>query len=141
MKRKTVVGLLVTALFLTTIATVFEIKPVHAPGGTVWVIPGVPFPTLQAAIASPLVLPNDEIHILAGHVEVLIGPITIWQNGLWIIGSPPLLGPMPMINVNGFVITIVGSNVFMWGLNIIDPTGFSPALINLAPLSKLPDHE
>jgi hypothetical protein len=134
LKHKIVVGLLVTALFLTTLVTIFEIKPVHAPGGSVWIIP-VHFPTLQAAIASPLVLPNDEIHILAGHVEMLTGPMTIWQSGLWIIGSPPLLGPMPQIDVAGFVITISGSDVFMWGLNIIDSTGMSPALINLAPPS------
>jgi len=133
LNHKIVVGLLITALCLTTFAAV-KITPAHAPGNNIWRIP-IDFPTLEIAIASGFVVNNDEIHILAGQFEVLSGPITIWQNGLWIIGSPPSLGPTPTINVNGFVITVLGSNVFIWGLNIIDPTGASPALINLAPPS------
>jgi len=123
--------LLITALCLTTFAAV-KITPAHAPGNNIWRIP-LDFPTLEIAIASGFVVNNDEIHILAGYFEVLSGPITIWQSGLWIIGSPPSLGPAPIINVNGFVITVTGSNVFVWGLNIVDPVGVSPALINLAP--------
>lgn len=135
MKNRTVVTLLITAILATSLTTTLRIPPAQAPpGGTVYSIPGA-FPTLEIAMASGIIMSNDEIHILPGHFEALTSPLVIPQNNLWIIGSPPGLGPIPMINVNGFGITILGANVFMWGLDIFDPTGMSSPIIALAPSS------
>ncbi len=96
-------------------------------------VPGS-FPSLAAAVLA--VLPNDEIHIAPGWFEALPpGGLTIWQVNLWIIGAPPGLGPTPSIDLNGQTITILGTGVFIWGLNIFDSTGFSPLAINLGPTS------
>jgi len=134
LKQKAVTILLVTAILLTSLTAV-KIRPAHAPaGGNVYAIPGA-FPTLENAMASGLIMDNDEIHILSGHAEVLTSPLVITQNNLWIIGPPPGLGGMPMINVNSFSITILGANVFMWGLDIVDPTGMSSPILALAPSS------
>lgn len=135
MKNRALTVLLATALFVASFAAIFKITPANAPpGGVVWTVPGA-FPTLEATINSGLVMNNDEIHILPGHMEALTGPLVIPQNNFWIIGPPPGLGPIPMINVNGFGITILGANVFMWGLDIFDPIGISSPILALAPSS------
>jgi len=128
--------ILVTILAAVVLGSTLKIAPVKAPaGGSVLVVPSIPHPSLAAAVA--LALPNDEIHIAPGWIEILPpGGLTIWQSNLWIIGGPPGLGAAPTIDLFGpFSITIITSGVFIWGLSIVDSTGTSPALINLAPPS------
>jgi hypothetical protein len=136
LKQRTAHTILVTILAAVFLASMLRIAPVNAPaGGSVLVVPSIPYPNLAAAVA--LALPNDEIHVAPGWIEILPpGGLTIWQNNLWIIGGPSGLGATPVIDLAGpFSITIAASGVFIWGLNIIDSSGTSSALINLAPPS------
>jgi hypothetical protein len=131
--KNSVEKLIALAMLLTAVGTVLRIAPVGAPaGGVVWIVPSGPAPTLAAAVA--LAGPNDEIHVSPGWFEPLFGPLVIPQNGLWIIGAPPGLGPNPTIDIKGFPITILGRDVFIWGLDIIDTVG-GPNCIILAPSS------
>jgi len=124
--------LIALALVLTAFATALKIPSVRAPlGGVVWIVPSGPTPTLAAAVA--IAAPNDEIHVQNGWFEPLAAPLVIPQNNLWIIGGPPLLGPAPTIDIKGFPIVILGANVFIWGLNIIDTVGGLNGILLLPP--------
>ena len=130
--KKAFEKLIALALVLTAVGAVLRIAPVWAPpGGVVWVVPSAPTPSLAAAVA--IAGPNDEIHVKSGWVEPLVGPLVIPQNGLWIIGAPPSLGPNPTIDLRGFPIVILGGNVFVWGLNIIDTVGGPNGIYLLPP--------
>lgn len=133
MREKLVVGMLVTALFTAAFGIALKVTPVHAPpGGVLWTVPGNG--TLFSVITT-LAGNNDEIHIQAGWIEPPFPPYTIWQNNLWIIGAPPALGNPPLIDLRGSTITIIGTGVFIWGLNIVDTGPAAPIGILLAPPS------
>ena len=117
MKNKTVTILLVIALSLTFMAT-YKIPNVLA---TSYNIP-ISFPTIALALSSGSLVAGDQLHISPGYIEVLAAPLVIPIPGLRIIGSPPGLGAMPVINVNGFSMVVAAPNVWIWGLNIVDPT-------------------
>lgn len=132
MRNKTLTSLLIIALFLTTFMAAFKIPRALAAS---YNIP-INFPTIAVALSSGLLLPGDQLHISPGYIEVLAAPLVIPIPSLWIIGSPPALGPTPMINVNGFSIIVAAPNVFIWGLNINDPTGTSAPILLLTPVSS-----
>jgi hypothetical protein len=118
-------------LSMSALGTAFMVRPVKAPtGGVVHIVPSIATPTLFSAIV--IALPNDEIHVNAGHFEALVAPLPIGQSDLWIIGGPPIAAPSPTIDLAGFTIQIMGQRVFIWGLNIIDSVG-SPVGITLIP--------
>lgn len=122
--RTMLVVFLSTALLFTAI----KIQPVRAQ--VVFVVPSAMTPTLASAVA--MAVPNDEIHVLAGHFEVLPPPgINIWQNNLRIIGDPQ--APMPIIEVAGNTINIVGANVFIYGLQIMDSVAVPTPAIQINP--------
>jgi parallel beta-helix repeat protein len=130
MKLKSVAVLIAIALTIGLFVTALQISPVRAVSSR-WIVdslkrPGWNFASLASAINSPLVVSGDQIHVLDSHVESLLANLVILQNNLWIIGAPPSSGPTPKIDVNGFTISISGTNVFIWGLNIVD-TGTPPS--------------
>lgn len=133
MKKRSVTALLIVGLSLTTFTTIF--KTPHVLASSSYNIPA-DFSTIAAALSSGILVTGDQLHISPGYVEVLVAPIVISIPGLWMIGSPSAMGSMPVINVNGFNMVVAAPNVFIWGLNIIDPTGTSIPLLLLAPISS-----
>jgi hypothetical protein len=131
MKLKLITVLIATALIIGLFVTAWKISPVRAAGPTCWIVdslkrPGWNFASLADAINSPSVQNSDEICVRDSHVESLSSNLFINQSDLWIIGAPPSYGPNPTIDLNGSSIGIFGTNVFIWGLNIVD-TGTPPS--------------
>jgi hypothetical protein len=129
MKLKLIAVLIAAALTIGLFVTAIQISPVRAVP-TCWIVdsltrPGWDFASLANAINSPSVVSGDQIHVRDSHVESLLAQLVINQNNLWIIGGP---APTPTIDVNGNTIAILGNNVFIWGLNIVDTGGSATAL-------------
>jgi hypothetical protein len=129
MKRRIIVVLLLTALFVTTFAS--TLKPARA---TAFGVPGVfPFNNLFNAVTLGGLVPGDHIHIATGYMEALPPGFVIPIPNLWIIGAPLTMGPRPSFDLAGNTITIAAPNVFIWGIDIWDSTATSPFAIGLTP--------
>jgi hypothetical protein len=131
MNKRIVVTLFLTALFVTMFA--MTVKPVHATAYGVHFLNPFPFNSLFNAVNFGGLVPGDHLHLLPGHVENLPPGFVIPIPNLFIIGAPPMMGPMPSINLNGNTITISAPMVLIWGIDFWDSTATSPFCFDLIP--------